>query len=323
MKNEVIVRNLDEKDIEKIVNLILTVYGKQYFEKEYYDVKYIQSILREENTYWKGAFIDDILIGQMLFTIIHNAGYLKATMAIPKFQGNGVITQIGREMIKMKELMNDSLFKCVYAIIDENNLPIIKILKKFNFKFLGRIPHHRNKNGLIFFGLILYDYNWKLIKPYLKLSPLVYNTIKSTGIKRIISASNLTINSHIVENFELEIIRSDIKYKGPKIIQIKTSNGENIAEIIENGYQNCWYDFRFLKNNLNITNKKKVFDCLLQEYNHDNNINSISFPIPVNDVYSQKILIDSGAKYYAFLPFYYRDFDSILLGFSKIEKEVY
>ena len=61
---------------------------------------------------------------------------------------------------------------------------------------------------------------------------------------------------------------------------------------------------------------------ILQEYSYNNEINSISFPLPVDDTVSQNILIGLGAKYYAYLPFYYRDYDSILLGFSKIEKRV-
>ncbi|MFX1314085.1 MAG: GNAT family N-acetyltransferase, partial [Promethearchaeota archaeon] len=261
-------------------------------------------------------------IGQMLFTIDHNAGYLKVTMVDPEFQEQGIATQIGFEMLKVEKLMNALIFKCVYAIINEGNVPIIKVLKNFNFKFLGRIPPYEHNKGLIIFGLIRYDYSWKMIKPHLKLCHTVYNIIKSISLKRIISASNFNINSHSIENYDLELIRSDVGNHEKKIFQIRTIKGENIAEIIENQYQNSWYDFSFLRNNLSLTDKKKVLDRILQEYSFKKNIHSISFPIPINDVYSQKILIDSGAKFYAYLPFYYRDYDSILLGFSKFKKEV-
>ena len=323
LKNNIIIRNLVQEDAEKIVELIKNVYGKLYYEPEYYDIEFIQEKIREKHTYWKGAFLNRKLIGQMLFTINHKAGYLKVTMVDPEFRGMGIITQFGIEMMKLKKIMNSSILKCVYAIINEGNNPIIKELKKFNFKFLGRIPYQDNSKGLIIFGLIQYDFNWKMIKPHLKLSLSVYNSIQSAGIKRILSASNLNKDSQNIKSSDIIISRSKVKNNGVKIIQICMKDGENIAEIIENQYQKCWYDFKFLRNNMNLTSKKKVIDMILNEYSNNNNINSISFPISVNDFISQNILIDLGAKYYAYLPFYYKDYDSILLGFSKIKKEVY
>ncbi len=320
MLNNIYIRSLLIDDSEKIIDLIKKVYGKFYFEKQYYETDYVQSKLREKHTYWKGAFLNDKLIGQMVFTLSHDAGYLKLTMIDPEFQAQGIISQMGIEMMKLKTIVNNSVFKCVYAIINEDNIPIIKILNKFNFRYLGKIPNHENNKGLIIFGLILYDFNWKLIRPHIKLGPSVYKSTRLAGIKRIISASNSNKRSQIFKNSKIEIIRSKGKYEGTKNIQICNNNGEYLAELIENQYQKCWYDFKYLRNNMDLLSKKIIIDRILQEYSNNKSINSISFPIIVDDNVSQNILINLGAKYYAYLPFYYKDYDSILLGFSKIEK---
>lgn len=319
LKN-IYIRDLIKNDSEKIINLIKKVYGKFYFEEEYYDIDFIQKKLREKYTYWKGAVLNDKLIGQMLFTLGHGAGYLKLTMTDPEFQGKRIISQMGLEMMKVKKNMNSSIFKCAYAIITENNFPMKKILNNFNFRYLGRIPYHENNKGLIIFGRVMYDLNWKIIRPHLKLGPLIYESIRSAGIKRIMSTSNLNDNSlfHIKNN--IEIFRSKVKYGDTNIVQIHNKKREKIAEFVENQYQKCWYDFRFLRNNLDLVSKKKIINKVLQEYSQNKSINAISFPIHVDDVISQNMLINLGAKYYAYLPFYFKDYDSILLGFSKIEK---
>ncbi len=321
MRNKINIRNLIHDDADNILDLIKRVYGNSYFEKEYYNIDFIQRTLKRKHAYWKGAFLNNKLIGQMLFNLNHNAGYLKLTMVDPEYQGSRIITKIGLEMMKVKKKMNSSIFKCVYAIINENNKPMIRVLNNFNFKFLGRIPYHENNKGLIIFGLILYDLNWKIIKPHLKISVAIYKSIQTAGIKRIISSSNSNKNFQIIKCSDIEIIRSDEKNKFPNIILICKNKREKIAEITENQAQKCWYDFRFLKNNIDLLNKKKVFSKILHEYlNH--NINAISFPLPIDDIISQNILIDLGAEYYAYLPFYYKDYDSVLLGFSKIEEKV-
>ncbi|MFW9990278.1 MAG: GNAT family N-acetyltransferase [Candidatus Odinarchaeota archaeon] len=322
MKTKPIIRDLVPEDAGKIIKLIKKVYGESYFEREYYDIEFIQRKLREKHAYWKGAFINGTMIGQMLFTLSHNAGYLKVTMADPEFRALGIITQISIEMIKMKEIMNSLVLKCVYAIIDKNNLPIIKILNNFNFKYLGKIPNHDHYKGLIIYGLILYDFNWKMIKPHLKLSSSIYHSIQTAELKRVISTTIFKKNSRIINNFDIEITNSKIKFDRVKKFQICLKNGKAIAEITENHYQKCWYDFKFLIDDLSLLNKRKVIELILFEYSNNNKINSISFPIPVHDTVSQNILINLGAKYYAYLPFYYREYDSILLGFSKIEKMV-
>lgn len=319
LNKNIIIRNLVQEDAETIANLIKKVYGKLYFEREYYDVNFIREKLREKYTYWKGAFINRKLIGQMLFNIKHYTGYLKVTMVDPEFRGLGIITQIGIEMMKLKKIMNSSILRCVYAIINEGNQPIIRALKRFNFNFLGRIPFHDNNKGLIIFGLIQYDFKWRMINPSLKLSGLIYNSIRSAGIKRIISTSNLSKVSRSFEINKFKMFRYYRKSNGAKVLQICTKKEEKIAEIFENKYQKCWYDFKFLRNNIALVSKKEVFDLILGEYYSNKKINSISFPIPVNDKSSQNILVDLGARYYAFLPFYYRDCDSVLLGFSKIQ----
>jgi RimJ/RimL family protein N-acetyltransferase len=320
LREKVFIRNLVQEDAENIINLINKVYGKLYFEREYYEIGFIRNILKEKYTYWKGAFINGNLIAQMLFTIRHNTGYLKTTMVHPEFRGMGLITLLGIEMMKLKKILNSSILKCVYAIINEGNHPIIKALQKFNFKFLGRIPNHDNHKGLVIFGLVQYDFNWRIVKPTLKLSVLIYNSILSAGIKRIISASNSSNNLQDNKISKLEISNSEIGSNGSRVIQIFVKKGEIIAELCENQYQKCWYDFKFLRNNMNFYNKKNVFEKVLNEYNTNSRINSISFPIPIDDNISQHILVDFGAKYYAYLPFYYKDYDSVLLGFSKIQK---
>ncbi|MFX1363840.1 MAG: GNAT family N-acetyltransferase [Promethearchaeota archaeon] len=322
MKAKPIIRDLVPEDARQIVNLIKKVYGKLYFEREYYNIEFIHHKLREKHTYWKGAFLNGTLVGQMLFTLSHNTGYIKVTMVDPEFRVLGIITQIGVEMMKIEEIMNSRILKCVYAIINMGNEPIVKLLDKFNFKYLGQIPFHDNNKGLIIFGRIFYDFYWKMIKPNLKLSPLIYHSLQTAGVKRIISATNLNKNSKVIKNFDIEITRSDKNYIGIKKILIYLKNGKIIAEITENQYQKCWYDFKFHINNINLTNKKKVFDLILLEYLNNKKVNSVSFPIPVDDKLSQNALLNLGAKYYAYLPFYYRDYDSVLLGFSKIERMV-
>ncbi|MFX1374427.1 MAG: GNAT family N-acetyltransferase [Promethearchaeota archaeon] len=320
MLKNIYIRNLIKDDTEKIVDLIKRVYGKFYFEERYYDTDFIQKKLNEKYTYWKGAFLNDKLIGQMIFTLSHDAGYLKMTMVDPEFQGRKIISQIGLEMMKVKKKMNSSIFKCAYAIITEKNIPMIKILKNFKFKHLGQVPYHENNKGLIIFGRVLYDLNWKIIRPHLKLGSSIYKSIQSAGIKRIMSASNLNDNSYFHISNKIEILRSKVKYDGTNIVQICNKNGEYFAEFIEDQYQKCWYDFRFLRNNFDLESKKKIINKILQEYSQNKSINAVSFPVHVDDAVSQNMLINLGAKYYAYLPFYFRDYDSILLGFSKIEK---
>jgi RimJ/RimL family protein N-acetyltransferase len=320
------VRDLNYEDVPKVINLIKKIYGKEYHEKEFYEPIVIHSIIKDskekkrDKVYWKGGFLGNTLIGQMLFIIRNGAGFLECTMVDDEFKGKRVITRISLEMVKILEEMKDTDVKCIYAFVHHKNVPIIKILNNFGFYYYGTIPAHENGEYLLVYGRIVYDFKWKMINPHIKLCPELFKIIKRAKLKRLISAletPGLLLPHQKIKDIKITRLSNSYPYK----LIISTEDGTTLAELLENKFQKSWYDFRINKN-LTLDIKKQIIKKIIQIFQNHMGINSLSFIIEIDDKMTQSLLLNLGAKLYAILPFYFEKNDMILMGFSKIEEEV-
>ncbi|MFW9972781.1 MAG: hypothetical protein ACFFDF_21525, partial [Candidatus Odinarchaeota archaeon] len=75
------VKNPTIKDATKIITLIKDEYGEDYPEQQYYNVDFIKNLIydsvKEKDIIWKCAFLNDKLIGQVIFEINDSIGFVK------------------------------------------------------------------------------------------------------------------------------------------------------------------------------------------------------------------------------------------------------
>ena len=318
------IKDIRHEHIDEILSLIRNNYGNEYPDAEFYNQislkKYItHSINRTTHKiYWRGAFFQNKLIAQILFIPKHGTGFLNLTMVHNDYQDMGVLSLLGSKMMKVQYDLKISDMRCTYAIVNNTNIPMIQILKKFKFVRLGTLPAYNHNKFLLIYGRVFKDFNWKMIKPYLYLSPEIYKKIKKAKLKRIISTDSAPILSSkkIEKNIHIERIK---RLSNNKIL-FYFYPGDKCAELIENCNQKSWYDVRLITEKLNFNEKKQIFEKIIDEFNTSVNVNSISFTIDINDRESQRILLSNKMRLYAYLPYYYYEKDMLLIGYSKIEE---
>ncbi len=316
--------DLKAENIDDILKLIRKIYGDEYADKKFYSRELIMNYFSKslyksrKKIFWKGAFYNEKLIGQMLYILKHGAGFLILTMVDKDFQEVGIVTLLGSEMVKIPSYLKLDDMRCTYAIVNKNNLPMIKLLTNFKFINLGTLPMCNENDSLWIYGRIFKDLNWKMISPYINLSSEIYRKIKSAKLKRIISTQSSPLVSHKTQEEKLLMKRNEtIFYK--KILFYSESR-HKYAELIENQIQKSWYDAKLCNENYPLNKKRQIIEKIMNEFNKNDNISSLSFIINVNDQESQKILLNNNSKLYAYLPYYYKEKDMLLMGFSKIKE---
>ena len=323
---DLIIRDLVCLDTSKIISLIKRVYGNEYPDKEFYDSNIIRSIFmrstmkKTEKMYWKGAFFKRNLVGQMLLILENKVGFLKSTMVARDYMTKGIISKVCVEMENILQEMNDSDMKCLYAFVSKRNIPILHVLKRNKFHYLGTVPAFSKNEILLIYGRVLYDFKWRMINPLIKLSPEIYKITRDGRFKRIVSGLVSPLHRSkgvIIDKFTFKWSADSF----PKKFEIISEEGQTLALFDENIYQKSWYNFRIV-DDLNIDTIRKIVKETIKRFQTNDNLSSLSFVVYVNNKMFQKLLLDMGAQFYAFLPFYINKKDMILMGFSKIEEEV-
>ena len=317
---DIYIRDLKINDAVLIIDLIISEYGENYCDKEFYDINvlkyYLLKISEKKEGIWKGAFFKNQLIGQMFVIIRHNTFFVKLTILKNEFRNRGIINRLGNEMVRSHYDFKNSKIRCCYAFVDRNNQSILYILKKFRFYSVGSTPYHESDKNYIIFARILFDFKQKLISPYSKLIGKIKKTICETNILRSFKIEK-SQDMHVLNrnNNDIKIIK--LKQNFPFKYQILINN-KLCAEFIENEYNKSWYDFQFFYN-LTLKSKYSILTTIVDLFKNTKGINALSIPTHVNDNTLQKYLIKENLNYYAFLPFYYGQEDAILLGLSKIK----
>ena len=103
-------------------------------------------------------------------------------------------------------------FKTIFAFVDSNNIPLLKILNRFQFKLLGRVPCHDKYRFYLIYGRIYYYYKPKTIHPHAEICQSVKNIIEKAEIDKIkVEKGRDYINIKRIE-FNIKIIKKDDAY---------------------------------------------------------------------------------------------------------------
>ncbi|MFX1366874.1 MAG: hypothetical protein ACFFCE_15655 [Promethearchaeota archaeon] len=309
--NELDIREIEKKDLDQVIQLIKKVYQSNY-DKKYYDKryleKYISTVKKKAITFWKGAFFQERLIAQMVFIIKNGVGKLKFTMVDPEFKSKGVISYLGFNMNKVLQLpfVKRSNLHMIYAYVENDNIPMIKVLEEYDFKLFGRTPNYNKKSFYKIYGRVINIKRWKYITPYFSVSRFIQNINIKYNLQRLLCVfipsfstpfTKLDLDIEIVDQKKILFLVEGIKYG--KIYQDNHS----------------WHDFKFI-NNPSRDIKFSILVKLIEEFKKNEKIYSISLFIDVNDLNSQEYLLKKGCKFFAYLPYYHED-DIILIGKTK------
>jgi len=320
------VKNPTVKDAAKIISLIKEEYGEDYPEQQYYNIENIKNIIydaiKEKSIIWKCAFLNDNLIGQVMFEITDSIGFVELTIIHKNFRHSKLLSLLGFHLVKEIKKITGNDLKYIYAIIDKDNSYIINFISKYKFIKLATTPMWEVNRHFIIFGRKSFNLkdNWRQIDLDFDLFKEVYYLNKKLNLKIQIQAHSLL--NHTIEkkkSISLRIKKNrDIFPKKISIFLSKNDKREVIcAEITENKFFKSWYDFRFM-NNFTYYIKIQIINFILELFENSRIINSFSLIINAKDYNIQNYLIKSGLKYFGFLPYYLEGKDAILMGISKI-----
>lgn len=320
---EIEIRDICFDNLNDVTSLITEEYGDKYPEQEFYqrDVikTFIKRSLNKEGVYWKCAFYQGRLIGQIICEIKHNTAFLRLATVCQKYRRMGVMKLLSYYIERVAHLHNESDFKCVYAFISNENYQMQKHIVRYNYVRLGITPPWNSCNYFHIFGIIVYDYKWRLCTPHPKLYMDIFNTVKSGNINRFISINPSSMNDPPLKQVELnEVELKRLKSEFPQKIGVFSTNHELLAELSENKFQKSWYDL-FYKKDLSIQIKERIVKKILREFNSNENVYSLSLVVDINDQKQQAMLLNSKLSYMAYLPFYLNGKDVILMGKSKFK----
>ncbi len=311
--NEIVIREIERKDINQVIQLIKVVYKEAYDEKYYHNdylKRYANKIEKSQLIFWKGVFLKEKLIAQMLFIIKNGFGKLKLTMVDPEFESMGVMSYLGFQMEKVLQLpeVKDSNLQIVYAYVENNNLPMIKILEEYQFNIFGRTPNYNINSFYKIYGRVINIKTWKYITPHFNISRFIQNINIKYNLKRLLSIFiPIILFSFAKQDIKIE----QVKKKKKTILFIVERR--TYAKIHENNQS--WYSFKFI-NNPSIELKVSILAILIEKFEKNEKILSISLFINMNDYHSQHFLLEKGFKFFAYLPCYH-ECDNILMGKKK------
>jgi hypothetical protein len=213
-------------------------------------------------------------------------------------------------------------FKCIYALVDPIITPVHKLMKVYQYKYLGQTPKWEKNRLFKIFGRVVFDFKWRSISPHISISPKIYNSVRQANLKRLLTTrfySSRSNNDFDLD--ELDLTKIEDKHITEILIHNKRTAKELYAELIENKFQKTWYN---IKVNLNISNEaaEKISKFIFEKYCQDKNINCLSFSVDSNDSGLQNILNRMNMKYYAYLPFYLEGKDAVLMGTTKLNEGI-
>ncbi|MFW9989815.1 MAG: hypothetical protein ACFFC3_14275 [Candidatus Odinarchaeota archaeon] len=312
--NELVIREIEKKDLDQVIQLIKIVYQENY-DKKYYDKSYLEKYInntKKKITFWKGAFFQEKLIAQMFLTIKNGLGKLKFTMVDPEFASKGVLTYLGFKMEKILQLpiVKNSNFHIVYAYVGNKNVPVIKALENFQFKLFGRTPSHNKNTFYKIYGRVIDLGRWKYITPHFNISRFIQKINIKYKLKRLLSVFVSSSTDSVNKSTTIER-KHTIKNKKKKISFLV----EEKEYAIMNENDNSWYDFKFI-NDPSRDIKFSILVDLIRKFKNNQKIFSISMLIDVNDLHIQDFLLKKKYKFFAYLPFYHEN-DIILMGTKK------
>ncbi|MFX1503308.1 MAG: hypothetical protein ACFFDH_20265 [Promethearchaeota archaeon] len=317
--NELVIREIKREDLDQVIQLIKKTYNNDYNEKYYYK-RYLEKFINKSQNsalvFWKGAFLEEKLIAQMLITLKNGVGKLKLVMADPEFKSKGVTTYLGFHMEKILQLpeVKSTDFYICYSYAENHNLPAIKILENYQFKLFGRTPDYNKNSFYKIYGRVINLKGWKYITPHLSLGRFIQNFNTKYRLKRLISISIQTFST----SFKKLKIDFESKNQNKRKTIFFLVEGIRYAKIFEDNQS--WYGFKFT-NNPSSEIKFSILVKIIEIFENNKKLFSISLYIDTNDLYSQDFLLKKGYNFFAYLPFYHEN-DVILIGKTKTRDDI-
>lgn len=316
------IRDITFENSDDILNLIKEKFGDNYHDKKFYDENIIQHYTQKaplkDNIFWKGAFLQNKLVGQAMLEISHGVGFIKLTMISNDYRHSGILTLLSYHLMSEISRLTSEELRYIYAFVANTNNHVLDFIEKYGFCKLGMVPAWDKNERFIIYGRISRNMKdqWRLVDIYMDLYDPIIKIIKSLNLKRYIQTrSKLYFELNKEASYRIDFFKNCDLF--PFEIQIKEPNfREPVAFIFENKFQKSWFDFYF---NIEIPYELKfnVINEVLNKFNESNYLNSLSLSVDVNDYILQKFLLDLGFKFYAYLPFFFK-VDKILMGKSKI-----
>ncbi|MFX1397936.1 MAG: hypothetical protein ACFFAS_12940 [Promethearchaeota archaeon] len=303
-----------------MINLIRNIYGNDYFDEDFYDRKVIKNYIKKtydkKGGVWKGIFFKGELIGQMLAIIENYRVVLKLTMLKQEFRKSGMMLMLSASMIKEIKNYNKNDFRSIFAYVDSNNTPIIKILKRFKFIEVGKIPFFEQKKILIYCK-VPFNSQLIIISLHPRLAENIKENVEKLGLKRTLLSKNISFKSN-TSKVHLSIKMKKTVNPYPAKYQI-FSDGKVIAHFLENKQKDFWYDFIFVEDTP-IMLKNLVMQKILCSFEKSSRTLFFSLIADANDVKTQEMLLNLNLQYCGYLPFYFGSKDGILFGKIKLKK---
>ncbi|MBD3196971.1 MAG: GNAT family N-acetyltransferase [Candidatus Lokiarchaeota archaeon] len=327
--SDIKIRDVLPSDNYKIISLIKSIHGFKYPEIKFYDPELItikiNRAIKKSSSAWKIATLNNKIVGQMLLETNKSIGTVKLAMVDKKYHNVGIGLLLAQAIDNEIKTTMKNCFNFLYAIVQTHNEAIIAIIKKFGFKKLGNVPRISSDVSYSIYGRVEKDSLWKLISPIPDLSKIIFSKVILFKLRRLLSVCNSNFKNHnrvkIKGDYHIEKVSMNHEVYLYFYEYYPSINKSLLAKLTWDKLQKSWYDFQFVKK---ISHLKKC-DLLLflnQEFSKDNEINSLSTIIDIDDNNVQKFILDIGFQYYGFLPFYLGIKDAILFGKSKITKEV-
>jgi len=317
---ELEIKKISFENTNDVINLIREIYGSKYLEKEFYNSNVIEYYIRlinyEKGLAWKGIFLKNKLIAQMAAIIENNHVILKLTMIKQEYRNMGLMILLSTSMIKEIDNFRETDFRSIFAFIDPTNLPILKILNKFKFIKVGTVPPYDIGNNFEIYCMVAFDSPPLTITPHFEILKKIKKIIDHLQFRRYIM-ENKSLSRIFVNNFNYNIIIKQNNTVFPIKYSIFIDNIK-CGEYFENSYTYSWYDFKFTKD-LSLELKDIILRKMVDRFLDSLNITSFSIIVDINDASLQEILLDLKFNFYAFLPFYLKSNDAILMGTSKIK----
>lgn len=307
------------EDSDDIIDLINSIYGSEYLEREFYDKEvishYIKYVNYERGGAWKGLFFKDELVAQMLAIIENSHVILKLTMIKENYRNMGLMMILSASMIKEIDHYKNTDFKTIFAFVSPSNLPILKILHQFKFIEVGTVPSYDIGEDFLIYSKIVFNHSLMTITPHYKLKKKIRNITSKLKIERNV-IENTSFTSILVNNLPYNVKILPISNDFPKKYHIYIDK-ILCGNFNENIHTHSWYDLNFQKE-IPIEFKDKILKEMVLNFENSPNITSFSIIVDIDDASCQEMLLELKFQYHAFLPLYYGIKDGILLGLSKI-----
>lgn len=330
MMKKVKVSDTTEEDLLDLSQLLWEEYQDSYPDKKFYDndvlKNYIHRRLSGKDILWKVAKYEGKIIGTLFAKILNPVIIAKLAIVRKKYNGKGVMKLISMHMLQHLNDLDGTKVKALYAFVESNNTAMKKIVETSNYKLMASVPNYRKGKNIGVYVRLVYDFNWKTIKPCVKLYPEILHSLKVNKIPRYVSINPSSFPKRFHDENDIDNITLHYDTQGLSntisFLYEKEGLGRRIsAQLRINKAQKSWYDFRFLKH-CSPSIKLIILKKLVLMFQESDRVNSLSLTIGVNDQMTQYLLYQMNIPYYGYLPYFLEGKDAIIMGISKIKKEV-